>query len=132
MSFSTAKYKNSEDFIETQSLLEPQQQNFEVQLHYDIVQERAERISKISHAFQTVNGLLKDLSEMVVGQEEVLGSIENNVSESAEKSKQALAELSQASKSTKSGRQRYCLVCLLVSVLLFLVSLIGVSFMKFK
>ncbi|CAG9309985.1 unnamed protein product [Blepharisma stoltei] len=118
---------------EEDTLLEsPQQQNmnFELQLHHDILQERDEKISRISQAIRTVNGLLKDVSEMVLEQGEVLDLIETNVEKSVDRSKKAINELSKAEKQNKVGRMRYCLVAILAVCLVFFSSLLTLNYYK--
>lgn len=108
---------------EEEGLLNNQQQqtmNFELQLHFDVLQERDEKINRITQAIRSVNGLLKDVSEMVIEQGEVLDIIETHVEKSVDRSKRAILELEKAEKQNKTGRMRYCLAAVLAVILLFL------------
>lgn len=121
-----------EEYDENDKLLTTQQQNleFEIELHTDIIKERDEKINKITHTIYTVNTMLKDLSEMVCEQSYMIDTMENNIDDSAVKSKKATLELAKSDKDGKSSKQRQCLIVLFVVLLLFIISVIGTGFYR--
>jgi nitrogen fixation/metabolism regulation signal transduction histidine kinase len=122
----------NKEYSEEDTLLSPQQQSlgFEMDLQSEILQEREEKINRITSTIYTVNTMLKDLSEMVCEQSYLIDNVETNIEDSAEKSKKAVAELNKSEKDNKSSRQRQCMIILLVVLLLLVISIIGTTYYR--
>lgn len=99
--------------------IQAKQNQFDIEFHYDIIQEREEKINRIGHAIGVVNNIMKELGDMVLQQGETLDLLETNIEESMQHSKKAVEELSKSEKKNRDNGKRKCLLIMLVAILLF-------------
>eukprot|EP00397_Hematodinium_sp_SG-2012_P027454 GEMP01028850.1.p1 GENE.GEMP01028850.1~~GEMP01028850.1.p1 ORF type:complete len:345 (+),score=62.05 GEMP01028850.1:112-1146(+) len=87
------------------------------QLESRMLEDRTMGIRRIQGQVSDVNQIFKDLASIVQDQGEVLDSIENEASASAEQTKRGVQEIKKAHDRQRASRERVC--CLLMMVVLF-------------
>jgi t-SNARE complex subunit (syntaxin) len=115
---------------EDAALLTAKQQalDFEVQFHYDLAQEREEKISRISESIQSVNEMFKELGTMVNEQGQTLDRIETAMDEAACNTHKTVGELTKAEEKVRGNRQRLCWLFLLAASILLVTALLGSNY----